>query len=120
MIKKSAIALPTRAKAWQQTIARHDFQASPNAEAMFNTTKIKIAVDMAVADSGATCHFILSGTEVTNMKFSDNPLTINLPDGTQLKSTHTCEINVPWIPKSTRSVHIVPGMSHTSLVSIKV
>ena len=95
MIKKSAIALPTRAKSWQQTIARHDFQASPNAETMFNTTKIKIAVDMAVADSGATCHFILPDTEVTNMKFSDNPLTINLPDGTQLKYTHTCDINAP-------------------------
>ena len=87
---------------------------------MFNATNINIEVDMVVAESGATGHFLLPGTEITNMKLSNNPLTINLPDGTQLKSTHTCEINVPWIPKSTRSVHIVPGMSHTSLVSIKV
>ena len=54
------------------------------------------------------------------MKLSNNPLTINLLDGTQLKSTHTCEINVPWLPKSARNAHVVLGMSHTSLVSVKV
>ena len=54
------------------------------------------------------------------MKPSNKPLTINLLDGTQLQSTHTCEINVPWPPKAARISHIVTGMAHLSLVYIKV
>ena len=87
---------------------------------MINALNIKIAVDMAVAYSGATGHFVLPGTKVSDMKISKKSLTINLPDGTQLKSTHTCEIALPWIPKEARRSHIVPGMAHTSLISLKV
>ena len=54
------------------------------------------------------------------MKISKKPLTINLPDGTQLKSTHTCDIDVPRLPKEYIQAHLVPGMEHTSLISIKV
>ena len=48
---------------------------------MLNASNIKIAVDIAVADSGATGNFILPGTTVSNMKISNKPLTVNLPDG---------------------------------------
>ena len=37
-----------------------------------------------------------------------------------MKSTHTCEVDVPRIPKESRRAHIVPGIAHTSLISIKV
>ena len=67
---------------------------------MFNTLRIKIAMDMEIADSGAIGHLLLPGTQVTNVKPRDKPLTINLTDGTQLQSTHTCEINVTWLPKA--------------------
>ena len=72
-IRRSYTVITTQEKAWQET--------------MFNTSNIKIAVDIAVADSGATGHFVLPGTKVSDMK------------STQLKSTHTCDIDVPWIPK---------------------
>ena len=98
----------------------HHVQKAPNAEKMINTPNIKIAVYMAVSDSGATGHFIIPGTKVSYMKISKKPLTINLQDGTQLKSTHTCEINVPRLPKEARQAHVVPGMAHTSLISIKI
>ena len=66
---------------------------------MFNASNIKIAVDMEVADSGATGNFVLPGTKVYDMKISKKPLTINLLDGTNLKETHTCENDVTWLPK---------------------
>ena len=91
-----------------------------NAEKMFNEPDIKIVVDMEVADWGATGNFVLLGTNVSEMKIRKKTLIINIPDGTQLKSTHTCEIDVPWLPKEARRAHIVPGMAHTSLISIKV
>ena len=72
---------------------------SPNAETMLNASNVKIAVDMAVTDSGATVHFILMITKVYNMKISKKNFTIKLPDGTLLKSTHTCEIDVPRLHK---------------------
>ena len=87
---------------------------------MLNAPNINIAVDMAVADSGATGHFILPGTTVSNMKISKKPLPINLPDGTRLKSTHTCEIIAPMLPKEAIQAHVVPGMAHTSLISMKI
>ena len=87
---------------------------------IFNTSHIKIAMNMAISDAGATGNFLLPGTEVKNLKPSDKPLTINPPDGTQIQSTHTCDINVPWIPKEDRIAHIVQGMTHTIIVSIKV
>ena len=93
---------------------------SPHSETIFNTSHINIAMDMAIENSGAIVHFLLPGIQVANLEPSCNPLTINLPDGTQLKSTHTCEINLPWLQKAASIAHIVPGMSHISLVLIKV
>ena len=48
--------MPTQAKAWQET--------------MFNASNIKIAIDMAVADSRAKGHSVLPGTKVYDMKIS--------------------------------------------------
>ena len=89
-------------------------------ETIFNTSYIKISVDMAIANAGAKGHFLLPGTQVTNLKPSDKPMTVNLPGGTQIQSTHPCDINVPWLPKAASTAHILPGMAHTLLVSIKV
>ena len=87
---------------------------------MLNALNIKIAVDMVVTYSGATGNFILPGTNVSNMNISKKTLTINLPDGNQLKSTHRCEIIVPRLPKEARQAHVVPGMEQTSLISMKI
>ena len=87
---------------------------------MLNTSHIKIARGVAIANSGAKGHFLLPGTQVKKLKPRDKPLTTNLPVGTQLQSTHTCDINVPWLPNAARIALIVPIMVHTFLVSIKV
>ena len=38
----------------------------------------------------------------------------------KLVSTHECEIDNPNLPKAARKAHIVPGLAHTSLVSLKI
>ena len=98
----------------------HNVHKAPNADTMINTSNIKIAVDMTVTYSGATGHFVLPGTKVSNTKIRKKPLTINLPYGTQLKPTHTHEIDVPRLPKEARRAHVVPGMTHTSLISMTI
>jgi hypothetical protein len=47
------------------------------------------------------------------------PLTINLPDGRQVKSTHICDIDIPGLP-TTLTGHIVPNLAIASLFGIRV
>ena len=76
-------------------------------------------MDMAITDAGATGHFVLSGTPFSNIQLTTKPLIINLPDGEQLKSTHTCKLNMPWLPMKAKQVQTVPRLEHASLISIK-
>ena len=72
---------------------------------------------MAIEDARATVKFILSGTPVENINTAEKPLCINLPDVKQIKSTHTCKIDIPWIPEAATTSHILPGLAHTFLIS---
>ena len=73
----------------------------------------------AIADAGATGHFVMAGAPVINVKPTTNPIRITLPDGQSIMSTHTCNLNIPWLPVFMTKAHIVPGMAHSSLISIK-
>ena len=42
-----------------------------------------------------------------------------MPNVSVEKSTHTCYLRIPGLPKKVRKGHIVPSLSHSSLVSIK-
>eukprot|EP00804_Cyclotella_cryptica_P020493 CCRYP_019412-RA/>CCRYP_019412-RA protein AED:0.05 eAED:-0.04 QI:0/0/0/1/0/0.5/2/0/1372 len=77
------------------------------------------STEFAILDSGATAHFIVQGTDVLNQKPATNPLWIKLPDGNFITSTHTCNLNIPWLPMSMTEAHIVPGLAHSSLVATK-
>ncbi len=71
----------------------------------------------ALSDSGATSHFIAEGGHVINKQVDHNPITITLPDGATLTSSHTCNVDIPWLRHSATKAHIVPGLSHASLLS---
>jgi hypothetical protein len=74
---------------------------------------------MAISDSGATAHFLLENAAVVNKRRAIQPLSIKLPDGTIIKSSHTCNLDIPWLPKQMTEAHIVPGLSHSSLISTR-
>ena len=63
---------------------------------------------------------MIPGAPVKNVKPTQSPIVINLPDGSQIRSTHTCELDNPALPAAARQAHIVPGLAHTSLISIKM
>ena len=75
---------------------------------------------MEVADAGATGHFILPGTPVANVKVARHPLNINLLDGDCLTSAHIYTLDITWLPNDAKEAHIVPGLAHASLTSIKI
>jgi hypothetical protein len=71
----------------------------------------------AVADTGATSVFIMTGTPMTNICPATHPLTINLPDGRVVKSTHVCDMVIPSLPTVLEG-HIVPDLQVASLLGI--
>ena len=81
---------------------------------------IHISKDLGIADAGATGHFLQPGAPAISIRRTENPISISQPDGGKLESTHECEIDNPQLPQAARKAHIVPGLAHTSLVSIKM
>ncbi|KAL7503761.1 hypothetical protein ACHAXN_001695, partial [Cyclotella atomus] len=73
-----------------------------------------------VADSGATAHFLLPHVRIRNKRRATNPLNITLPDGEIIQSTHIGNLDLPGLPASATECHVVPGLAHSSLISIKV
>jgi hypothetical protein len=73
----------------------------------------------AIADTGATSIFVMTGTPMKNIRPATEPLTINLPNGDIVHSTHICDISIPGLPMILTG-HIVPGLSMASLMGIRV
>jgi hypothetical protein len=83
-----------------------------------NAKAMKFARTHAVADTGATSLFVMEGLNMSNVNIAKNPLSINLPDGEVLKSTHTCNIIIPGLP-TVLTGHIMQGLMMASLVGIR-
>ena len=68
-----------------------------------------IEMTHAIADMGATSIFVMEGTPMENIRPTLDTITINLPDGKKVMSTHTCDITIPGLPTVLMG-HIVPGI----------
>eukprot|EP00804_Cyclotella_cryptica_P009776 CCRYP_013222-RA/>CCRYP_013222-RA protein AED:0.61 eAED:0.59 QI:0/0/0/0.5/0/0/2/0/172 len=84
-----------------------------------NTRHTTKPPEYAILDSGATAHFIIKGAMVKNKQPTCNPLKIKLPDGSVNQSTHTCNLDIPWLPDTVTEAHIVPGLAHSLLVATR-
>ncbi len=89
-----------------------------HAHAPEHVNVVMIAPDRAIADTGATSIFIMEGTDVTNKRVAARPLTINLPDGQQIKLTHVCDIQIVGLPTILKG-HIVLSLNIASLIGIR-
>ena len=69
-INPSTISLPSITQAWKQPI----FNINLQAQTVFNTSNIKIAVDISIAYAGAIGNFVLTCTPVKNIKPAEKPL----------------------------------------------
>ncbi len=56
---------------------------------------------------------------VYNLRPAIHLLTINLPNGSKVKTMHTCDITIPGLP-TVLVGHVVPKLSITLLIRIKV
>jgi hypothetical protein len=69
-------------------------------------------------DSGCTGHFLLVNAPCLNKVKSRTPLTVRLPDGATMESSHTSELNIPELNTAASKSHVFPGMANQSLISV--
>ena len=86
-----------------------------------NITRVtdKPKLSEAIGDTGTTGHFIRPGAPVDDVKITTQPIEIEMPNGEIECSSHTCYLRIPNLPRELREAHTVPGLSHSSLISIK-
>ena len=60
----------------------------------------------------------MDGVDVVNKRPATTPLTINLPDGRKVASSHVCDIAIPGLP-GVLTGHVVPHLAIASLMGIR-
>ena len=65
----------------------------------------------ANADTGSTGNYMSfrDANVLLDIKPTNSPLTVTLPDGTTVTSTHTALLNLPQLPLGARHVDVFPG-----------
>jgi hypothetical protein len=46
------------------------------------------------------------------------PLNVNMPNGTTIQSSHTCNLLLTDLPPQSPQAYILPGLVHNSLISV--
>jgi hypothetical protein len=72
--------------------------------------------ETVIVDAGCTGRFLLVNAPCLNKVKSQNPLTIRLPNGATMESTHTQALDIPELNKAASIAHIYPGMANHSLL----
>jgi hypothetical protein len=71
-----------------------------------------------IVDYGCTGHFLLVNAPCLNKVKSQNPLTVRLPNGATMESSHTAELNIPELNVAAFIAHVFPGMDNHYLLSV--
>jgi hypothetical protein len=82
------------------------------------TTPLLKPHETAMVDSGCTGHFLLVNAPCLSKVKSQNPLTVPLPNGATMESSHTATLDIPELNKAVSIVHVSPGMANHSLLSV--
>ena len=73
--------------------------------------------DYAVVDSGTTSHMLTPYAPCTN-KTSCSGIPIKLPNNTFTKSSHTANMDMPFLCAEATRRHLVPSFKEYSLFSV--
>jgi hypothetical protein len=72
-----------------------------------------------IVDSGCTGHFLLVNAPCLNKVKYRAPLTVRLPNGATMGSSHTSELDIPELNAAASKANVFPGMSNHSLLSVR-
>jgi hypothetical protein len=74
--------------------------------------------EAAIVYSGCTGHFLLVTAPCLNKVESQDPLTVRLPNGATMESSHTADLDIPELNDAASEAHVFPVMAHHSLLSV--
>jgi hypothetical protein len=74
--------------------------------------------DTAILDYGCTIIFLSVTAPCSDKQAAHVPLNVNMPNGTTIQSSHTCNLLLTDLPPQARQAHILPGLVHNSLISV--
>jgi hypothetical protein len=69
-------------------------------------------------ESGCTGHFPLVNAPCLNKVKSRTPLTVRLPNGATMESSHTTELDIPELNAAASKAHVSPCMANHCLLSV--
>jgi hypothetical protein len=72
----------------------------------------------AIFDSGTTGHYIMLTTECTNRQIATHPITVTLPNGGKIQSSHTATLPFTHLPSKAIEAHLFPELNGQALLSI--
>jgi hypothetical protein len=82
------------------------------------TTSNATTDDTAILDSGCTINLLSAAAPCSDKQATHVPLNVNMPNGTTIQSSHTCNLLLTDLPPQARQAHILPGLVHNSLISV--
>ena len=90
------------------------------AQSLLKTVDFKLEdlKNWAILDSGATSHFLITNAPVIDIIPATTPMVVQIPNGERVTSIHTCNLDMPHLPKPARQGHIMPGLVSHSLPSV--
>lgn len=75
--------------------------------------------EKAIADSGCSDHYASIDADVENIKpAGPNAVTVTLPNGTNITSTHIATLKCKKLPPQARTCHLFQHMKHKILLSL--
>jgi hypothetical protein len=74
--------------------------------------------ETAILDSGCTIIFLSATAPCSNKQEAHVPLNVNMPNGTTIQSSHTCDLLLADLPPQARKAHILQGLVHNSLILV--
>jgi hypothetical protein len=61
--------------------------------------------------------FLVRCCTVHRQQAAHTPLNVNMPNGTTIQLSHTCNLLLTDLPHQARQAHILPGLVHSPLIS---
>jgi hypothetical protein len=74
--------------------------------------------ETAIVDSGCIGNFLLVNAPCLNKVKYQTPITVRLPNGATMESSHTAELNIPELNTAASIAHVFSGMSNHYLLSV--
>ena len=81
-------------------------------------TPNRTPITIGIADSGCSDHYAATNADVKNIRPAQKKIKVMLPNGENIESSHTAQLNISNIPAPAQVCHLFPAMKDKMLISL--